>query len=145
MVEMLAQPGGEALQLVSSRTWRVLPRARGHPVDVTRRSGIPGEDVLVEVADMQSHDRREDALHGHAGFVDAHFHTADELDAEVTATGLRDVAVYGVEGPAWPALDSVGLQEFQARVEAALRCAHIVERDPLLINASAHLLAVGRK
>jgi ubiquinone/menaquinone biosynthesis C-methylase UbiE len=82
---------------------------------------------------------------GHAGFVEAHFHTADELHAEVTAAGLRDVAVFGVEGPAWPPLDSVGLQDFEARVEAALRSARIVERDPLMINASAHLIGVGRK
>jgi ubiquinone/menaquinone biosynthesis C-methylase UbiE len=82
---------------------------------------------------------------GHAGFVDAHLHTADELHAEMTDAGLQDVAVFGVEGPAWPALDSAGLQEFEGRVEAALRCARIVERDPLMINTSAHLIGVGRK
>ncbi|HEX5542441.1 MAG TPA: class I SAM-dependent methyltransferase [Micromonospora sp.] len=82
---------------------------------------------------------------GHAGFVAAHFHTAEELRAEVQAAGVRDVAVYGVEGPAWLALDAAGIKEFDARVEAALRCARLVEQDPLLINASAHLLAIGQK
>ena len=82
---------------------------------------------------------------GHVGFVAAHFHTADELCAEVQAAGLEDVAVFGVEGPAWPALDTAGMREFDARLEAALRCARIVERDPSLINSSAHLLAIARK
>src|ERR1700754_383208 len=82
---------------------------------------------------------------GHAGFVDAHFHTADELHAAMTDARVRDGAVFGGEGPAWPAPDPAGLQEFEARVEAALRCARIVERDPLMINTSAHLLGVGRK
>jgi SAM-dependent methyltransferase len=82
---------------------------------------------------------------GHVGFVAAHFHTAEELHGEMTAAGLRDVGVFGVEGPAWPALDSAGMGGFDARLDAALRCARIVEQDPLLINTSAHLLAVGHK
>lgn len=82
---------------------------------------------------------------GHLGFVPAHFHTAEELRGEVQAAGLQDVTVYGVEGPAWPALDMAGTSEFNARVDAALRCARIVEQDPSLINASAHLLAMARK
>ncbi|GAA3190879.1 GNAT family N-acetyltransferase [Nonomuraea roseoviolacea] len=81
---------------------------------------------------------------GHLGFVPAHFHTAAGLRAELESAGLRDVEVYGVEGPAWPALDAAGEGEFDRLVEAAIRCARVAERDPLLINASAHLLAVAR-
>ncbi|WP_116203006.1 class I SAM-dependent methyltransferase [Amycolatopsis circi] len=80
---------------------------------------------------------------GHVGFVPAHFHTADELRDELETAGLSGISVYGVEGPAWPALDVAGLEEFDARVDAALRCARLVEQDPLLINASAHFLAVA--
>jgi hypothetical protein len=57
---------------------------------------------------------------------------------------LDDVEVYGVEGPAWAALDVAGMDEFPTRMDAALRCARLVEQDPLLINISAHLLALGR-
>lgn len=80
---------------------------------------------------------------GHVGFVPAHFHTADELRGELETAGLAGVSVYGVEGPAWPALDVAGTAEFDARVDAALRCARLVEQDPLLINASAHFLAAA--
>ncbi|GAA1332697.1 class I SAM-dependent methyltransferase [Saccharothrix algeriensis] len=81
---------------------------------------------------------------GHVGFTAAHWHTADELRAEVRAAGLADVEVYGVEGPGWAALDAAGADEFPRLVPAALRCARLVERDPLLVNASAHFLALGR-
>lgn len=82
---------------------------------------------------------------GHLGFVAAHFHTAEALREEVRAAGLPEAAVYGVEGPAWPALDAAGMPEFDARADAALRCARIAERDPAMVNASAHLLAIARK
>ena len=80
---------------------------------------------------------------GHLGFMPAHFHTAVELRGEVSSAGFSDVVVYGVEGPSWAALDVA--DGFESRCDAALRCARLVERDPLLINASAHLLAVGRR
>jgi SAM-dependent methyltransferase len=80
---------------------------------------------------------------GHLGFMPAHFHTAVELRGEVPSVGFSDVVVYGVEGPSWAALDVA--DGFESRCDAALRCARLVERDPLLINASAHLLAVGRR
>ena len=82
---------------------------------------------------------------GSLGFVPAHFHTADELRAEVQAAGLNDVTAYGVEGPAWPALDVAGMSAFEDLIDGALRCARLVEQDPLLINTSAHILTVARK
>lgn len=48
---------------------------------------------------------------GHVGFVRTHWHTAEELRAEVRCAGFGDVEVYGVEGPSWPALDHAGLAE----------------------------------
>ncbi|MEV0073068.1 class I SAM-dependent methyltransferase [Amycolatopsis sp. NPDC050768] len=81
---------------------------------------------------------------GHVGFVPAHFHTAAELGGEVRTAGVRDVEVFGVEGPAWAALDVAGAAIRDEHLESALQCARLVERDSHLINASAHLLAVGK-
>jgi ubiquinone/menaquinone biosynthesis C-methylase UbiE len=81
---------------------------------------------------------------GHVGFVPSHWHAAEELRVEVQAAGLQEVAVYGVEGPAWTALDAAGEAAFDALLDAALRCARMVEQDPLLINTSAHLLAIAK-
>ncbi|PPJ35346.1 hypothetical protein C5E45_26165 [Nocardia nova] len=52
---------------------------------------------------------------GHVGFMRTHWHTADELRSEMEAAGLGDVQVYGIEGPAWPALDRMGDRSGQHR------------------------------
>ncbi|WP_410566622.1 class I SAM-dependent methyltransferase [Amycolatopsis sp. cmx-4-61] len=85
------------------------------------------------------------AYDGHAGFVATHWHTAGELREEVGAAGFSQVEVFGVEGPAWPALDAAGLGRFGDLVDSALRAARIVERDPRVVETSAHLLAVARR
>lgn len=78
---------------------------------------------------------------GHVGFLPSHFHTATELTAEIQAAGFPTPIAYGVEGPTWPALDTAGLPAFDTLIDGAARCARLVEQDPNLINASAHILA----
>jgi SAM-dependent methyltransferase len=78
------------------------------------------------------------------GFTRAYLHRPEELRAELEAAELRAVEVFGVEGPAGPALDAHGIENIDAYLPAALRCARIAETDPALINASAHLLGIGR-
>jgi ubiquinone/menaquinone biosynthesis C-methylase UbiE len=78
------------------------------------------------------------------GFTTAYFHLPDELVLELTDVGLRDVEVYGIEGPAGPTLRALGMDCLDERLEAAVRAARMVECDPALIAASGHLLAVGR-
>ncbi|QIS19140.1 class I SAM-dependent methyltransferase [Nocardia terpenica] len=78
---------------------------------------------------------------GHVGFFPTHWHTADELRTELEAAGFEHAEVYGIEGPAWPALDLAGVDAFDVLAPAALRCARLVERDPHIVNASTHLLA----
>jgi ubiquinone/menaquinone biosynthesis C-methylase UbiE len=80
----------------------------------------------------------------HLGFVPAHFHTATELADEVRSAGFRMVEVHGVEGPTWAALDAME-DKFEELAEAALRSARLLSQDPLMINASAHLLALATK
>jgi SAM-dependent methyltransferase len=77
------------------------------------------------------------------GFTTAYLHRPEELHAELVSAGLRDVEVFGVEGPSGPALDAHGIDRIDAFLQAALRCARIAERDPALINASAHLLGLA--
>jgi hypothetical protein len=105
----------------------------------TGTTGRLSDDLLPAVEEVVSTGRYD----GHVGFVPGHWHTAVELEAEVRSCGFRDVAVYGVEGPAWPALDALEPRLFDSRQDAALRCARLVEQDPLLLHASAHLLAIA--
>lgn len=80
---------------------------------------------------------------GVVGFTTAYLHRPEELAADLVDAGLREVEVYGIEGPAGPTLRALGMDCIDERLGAAIRAARMVERDPALIAASGHLLAVG--
>jgi SAM-dependent methyltransferase len=77
-------------------------------------------------------------------FTTAYFHNPATLAVELEAAGLDDVAVFGIEGPAWVFGDRGDEPDDDAWREAALWAARRVERDPDAVAMSAHLLAVGR-
>ncbi|UWE13022.1 class I SAM-dependent methyltransferase [Actinacidiphila bryophytorum] len=85
---------------------------------------------------------------GRRGFTVSYFHRAEELAEELRAAGLRDVEVFGVEGPAWSQLKAVeqatGAPPPDALFESALTAARLAEPHPELLAAGSHLLAVGR-
>ncbi len=74
-------------------------------------------------------------------FTTAFFHRPEELEAEVREAGLELEGLFGVEGPGWLLADR--LDDAVAR-EHILRVARVLEREPSVIGASAHLLAIGR-
>lgn len=78
------------------------------------------------------------------GFTTAYFHRADDLSGEMTAAGLIDVRVLGVEGPSVPALDNASPESAAKVFDSAARCAELVEADPSLVSASPHFLGLGR-
>jgi len=78
-------------------------------------------------------------------FTTAYLHHPDELRDEVEAAGFEQVAVYGVEGPAWMVGDFDRQWADPALRRDILHVAAALEREPSVIGASAHLLAVGRK
>jgi ubiquinone/menaquinone biosynthesis C-methylase UbiE len=77
-------------------------------------------------------------------FTTAYFHLPAELEGEVNDAGFHDVEVLGIEGPGdWlPDLDDWLADA--ARRELLMRTLRRVEREPSLLGASPHLLAVGR-
>jgi ubiquinone/menaquinone biosynthesis C-methylase UbiE len=79
------------------------------------------------------------------GFTTAYFHTPRELADELQAAAFTRVEVLGVEGPAGPALDAHGIERIDEFLPSAVTAARVLERDPALIAASAHLLAFGRR
>jgi ubiquinone/menaquinone biosynthesis C-methylase UbiE len=79
------------------------------------------------------------------GFTTAYFHMPAELRDEMTEAELVDAEVFGIEGPAAPTLRALGSDCLEQRLDAAVRAARMVEDDPQMLAASAHLLAVGRK
>jgi SAM-dependent methyltransferase len=78
-------------------------------------------------------------------FTTAFFHRPEDLQSELEDVGFRDVAVLGVEGPAWM------LSDFEARwADEGLRTdildvARALESAPSALGVSAHLLGIGKK
>ena len=78
-------------------------------------------------------------------FTTAYFHRPDELRAEVERAGLTVEALYGIEGPGWILPDLADRWADPDRRAAILHVARLLESEPSVIGASAHLLVVGRK
>ncbi|MEV8529825.1 class I SAM-dependent methyltransferase [Streptomyces sp. NPDC052000] len=85
---------------------------------------------------------------GRKGFTAAYFHTAPSLAEEMTAAGLHDVTVRGIEGPAWAVLKGTEQHTSEsvrdtAMFRAALQAARLAEPYPELLSASSHMLALA--
>jgi SAM-dependent methyltransferase len=76
-------------------------------------------------------------------FPAGHYHTAEEIEHEVTAAGLVDVSVIGIEGPAGLALEVVTESDDEV-YQAALTIARRVQSVPGIRDMSNHMLAVAR-
>jgi ubiquinone/menaquinone biosynthesis C-methylase UbiE len=78
-------------------------------------------------------------------FTTAYFHRPDELRMEVLDAGLLLEGVYGIEGPGWMLPDvTERLSDPQRRAEL-LQVARLLESEPQMLGASAHLLAVAER
>ncbi len=81
-------------------------------------------------------------------FTTAYFHRPEELVEEVREAGFELVDCLAVEGPCWLAMGSRdGFEECwrdPRRRASLLELARAVERDPMALAASPHILAVGR-
>ena len=77
-------------------------------------------------------------------FTTAYFHLPEELRSELEASGIKDVNVFGVEGPAWILDDFERRWATAALREDILHVARVLELERSIVGASAHLLGVGR-
>ncbi|HSB60293.1 MAG TPA: class I SAM-dependent methyltransferase, partial [Vicinamibacteria bacterium] len=78
-------------------------------------------------------------------FTTAFFHRPEELGAEAQAAGFVLEGVFAVEGPG-ALLPGFGPRWSDPRHrETLLRFLRLVEREPALLGASPHLLAIARK
>lgn len=78
-------------------------------------------------------------------FTTAYFHRPEELAAELSDAGFRDVEVLAVEGPAWSAQHFVEAWSDDSQRQDLLKFLASVEREPSIVGASAHLIAVGHR
>lgn len=78
-------------------------------------------------------------------FTDAYFHRPGELSRELLAAGFQVVAIAAIEGPGWLARDFDRLWNDATQRDRLLAAVRKVEREPSVIGASPHIMAIGRK
>jgi ubiquinone/menaquinone biosynthesis C-methylase UbiE len=78
-------------------------------------------------------------------FTDAYFHRPGEMSRELLAAGFQVVEVVAIEGPGWLARNFDRLWSDAVQRERLLAAVRKVEREPSIIGASSHIMAVGRK
>lgn len=77
-------------------------------------------------------------------FTTAYFHQPDELGSELVDAGLHDVEVIAVEGVG-SFLDNIDdLLGSAETAQVLMRWIELTEREPSMLGASGHLLAIGR-
>ena len=78
-------------------------------------------------------------------FTDAYFHRPGELSRDFLAAGFQVLEVVAIEGPGWLACDFDRLWKDDAQRERMLSAVRKVEREPSILGASAHIMAIGKK
>lgn len=81
-------------------------------------------------------------------FTTAYFHRPEALVAEMRGAGFGGIECLAVEGPCWVACGSEAKFDEcwsnAGRRERLLQLARIVERDPMALASSPHILGIGR-
>jgi SAM-dependent methyltransferase len=78
-------------------------------------------------------------------FTDAFFHRPGELSREFQAAGFKVEEVLPIEGPAWLARDFDRLWNDPVQRERLLAAVRKTEREPSILSASSHIMAIGKK
>jgi ubiquinone/menaquinone biosynthesis C-methylase UbiE len=78
-------------------------------------------------------------------FTDAYFHKPGELSREFLAAGFQVLEIAAIEGPGWMARDFDRLWNDPVQRERLLGVIRKVEREPSILGASSHIMAIGRK
>jgi SAM-dependent methyltransferase len=78
-------------------------------------------------------------------FTTAYFHRPEELEAEVCESGFVRVRVLAVEGPVWSAAHFRQAWGDPSQRKELMEFLSLVEREPCIQGASAHLLALGHR
>ena len=76
-------------------------------------------------------------------FTTAYFHLPEDLAAELTEAGLRDVEVLAIEGIGWVADDLSDRLDDEPSRQKLMDLLAKLEREPGILGASPHLLGVG--
>jgi len=78
-------------------------------------------------------------------FTDAFFHRPGELSREFLAAGFQVLEVLPIEGPGWLARDFDRLWADPIQRDRLLTAVRKMEREPSVLGASSHIMAIGLK
>jgi ubiquinone/menaquinone biosynthesis C-methylase UbiE len=98
----------------------------------------------IVAGDLTSGQHRNPTENAHY-FTTAFFHRPEELDGEIREAGFEEVRVLAVEGPIWSAAQFSQAWGDPVQRKELMEFLALVETEPSIIGASAHLLAVGRR
>jgi ubiquinone/menaquinone biosynthesis C-methylase UbiE len=76
-------------------------------------------------------------------FTTAYFHRSEEFAAEVGEAGFADIQILAIEGPAWSAAKFREVWNDAGQRQKLLEFLSLIEGEPSLQGASAHLMAVA--
>jgi SAM-dependent methyltransferase len=130
-------PGGLLLSAYISRFASACDGIRGGSLRDAAFAAIVARD-LREGIHQNSTDRSE-------WFTTAYFHRPDEIRPEIEEAGLRFEGLIAVEGPGWMNQDLDTWLDDAIAQERLLRVLRLVETEPSLMGASAHLIASARR
>jgi SAM-dependent methyltransferase len=74
-------------------------------------------------------------------FTTAFFHHPDEFKTELIEAGFPDATIYAVEGPLW----NVALPNSPGERNRLMAAVQMIECEPSLVGASAHMMGIARK
>lgn len=77
-------------------------------------------------------------------FTTAYFHRPEDLAAEFREAGFGEVQILAVEGPAWCTTFFGEAWDNPAQRKDLMKFLSVIEREPSILGASAHMIAVGR-
>ena len=98
----------------------------------------------IVAADLTSGQHRNPTSNP-AYFTTSYFHRPEELEKEVAAAGYQNVRVLAVEGPVWSAARFKKVWEDETQRKTLMEFLAMVEQEPSIRGASAHLLAVANR
>jgi ubiquinone/menaquinone biosynthesis C-methylase UbiE len=98
----------------------------------------------IVAADLVS-GRHSNATSELAYFTTAYFHRPEELAAEVREASFDGVEISAIEGPVWSAAFFREAWNDPAQRRDLLDFLALIEREPSLLSASGHLMAIARQ
>ena len=133
----ILKPGGVLFAAVISRFASFIDGLlNGFFQDATFRKIIAG--------DLASGQHRNPANHP-AYFTTAYFHRPEELAGEIREAGFENARILAIEGTAWSGARFRETWNDPAQRNKLMEFLSLIEREPSLLGASAHIMAVARR